>query len=133
MIKCGFPSFIEKCFNVLPCGQRIVFVHIAIAIPSLSDAENEAFFLRFREAGRNLFVSFFTHLAKRSACVSICYKQNINVSKMLVSKLCHNVHIGTSKSDSFRLFLQLQRRTWHLLVATHIRYSDTEYLTNDSM
>lgn len=101
MIKCGFPSFIEKCFNVLPCGQRIVFVHIAIAIPSFSVGENEAFFLRFKEAGRNFFVSFLTHLANRSACVSICYNEYINVGRMLVPKSYHNVHIDTTKLDSF--------------------------------
>jgi len=78
------PFFIEKCFNVLPCGQRILFVQIAIAIPSLSELEKladlpvEAVLAvdadlppRFNEAARKFFVTFLTHLAKRSAWVDI--------------------------------------------------------------
>jgi hypothetical protein len=39
VIKTGLPFSIEKRFRVLPCGHRILFVQIAIAIPSLSEAE----------------------------------------------------------------------------------------------
>jgi hypothetical protein len=74
----GLPFFIEKCFRVLPCGHRIVFVQIAIAMLSLSFGEKLA--LRFeadlpprflRDAGRKLFFIFFTQLANLSACVDI--------------------------------------------------------------
>jgi hypothetical protein len=42
VIKTGFPRFIEKRFKVLPWGHNILFVQIAIAIPSLSAEEKDA-------------------------------------------------------------------------------------------
>lgn len=68
----------EKCLRVLPCGQRILFVQIAIAIPSLSVEEKDALRLeaerppRFKEAGLKFLVNFLTQLANLSACVGIC-------------------------------------------------------------
>jgi len=72
----GLPFFIEKCFRVLPCGHNIVFVQIAIAMPSLSSGEKLALRLEadlppLRDAGRKFFFIFFTQEANLSACVDI--------------------------------------------------------------